>query len=245
MMTKEKTAKKSATKEKVSKEKAVTKTAAKTSTKKKVAKEKVAKEKVAKEKKPKKTAEEMKKIRAEAVKKRAAKEKLIKERDIASAKQKSKRKSGRESTYTEAIAKEICEEVGSTTFSLKELCNRNPHWPCKQAIAKWRSKYENFGESYARAKARQADLLAEEIWEIADNESNDLIETEKGVAGNSTKVARDRLRVDTRKWIACKMLPKVYGNQRHIESLEAQNELLRKELIELRIKLDKDYKREY
>jgi hypothetical protein len=58
-----------------------------------------------------------------------------------------------------------------------------------------------FGKQYARAREAGYQLLADEIVEIADAE------------GDQTAVQRDRLRVDTRKWMLSKMLPKVYGEK--------------------------------
>jgi len=69
---------------------------------------------------------------------------------------------------------------------------------------------------YARAKEEMAEHFAEEMLEIADDGSNDWIERELE-RGNVIKVAdhehiaRSRLRVDTRKWLMSKLLPKRYG----------------------------------
>ncbi len=52
---------------------------------------------------------------------------------------------------------------------------------------------------YARARERQADFGADEIREIADNQSLD---------PNSRRVM-----VDARKWIASKLMPRVYGDR--------------------------------
>jgi Bacteriophage Sf6, terminase small subunit-like len=76
---------------------------------------------------------------------------------------------------------------------------------------------EAFSQQYARAKQRQADRFAEELLEIADEGRNDWIERE--LPGGSTlrvadheHIQRSRLRVDTRKWLMSKMLPKKYGD---------------------------------
>jgi hypothetical protein len=71
---------------------------------------------------------------------------------------------------------------------------------------------------YARAKEEMAEHFAEEMLEIADDGSNDWIERELE-RGNVIKVAdhehiaRSRLRVDTRKWLMSKLLPKKYGEK--------------------------------
>ena len=57
-------------------------------------------------------------------------------------------------------------------------------------------------------------MLADELVEISDDSTNDTIVTEDGkVVTNQEVVARSRLRVDTRKWMLAKMLPKVYGEK--------------------------------
>jgi len=81
----------------------------------------------------------------------------------------------------------------------------------------------HFREQYARAREAQAHHLADELLEIVDDGKNDWMErrseAEKG-AGISTgwvlngeHVQRSRLRVDSRKWFASKVLPKIYGDK--------------------------------
>lgn len=73
---------------------------------------------------------------------------------------------------------------------------------------------EEFSKQYARAREAQADTLADEILEIADDTSRDTIATEKnGEQPNSEWITRSRLRVDARKWLASKMAPKKYGDR--------------------------------
>jgi hypothetical protein len=54
--------------------------------------------------------------------------------------------------------------------------------------------------------------VIDELLEIADDSSNDqIIDTEGEIHFNSQAVQRARLRIDTRKWLACKLVPRVYG----------------------------------
>lgn len=56
--------------------------------------------------------------------------------------------------------------------------------------------------------------MAEEILEIADNGENDTYIDEHGnKRTDHDVVARSRLRVDARKWLASKMAPKRYGDK--------------------------------
>ena len=68
-------------------------------------------------------------------------------------------------------------------------------------------------EQYARAREAQADKMAEDILAIADDGRNDTYQTDDGTATNHDVIARSRLRVDARKWLASKMAPKKYGEK--------------------------------
>jgi transposase-like protein len=80
-------------------------------------------------------------------------------------------------------------------------------------VLKWEDADPEFAQQYARARATGYKLLADEIIEIADDSSGDVIQTESGPKADSEFAARSRLRVDTRKWMLSKMLPKVYGDK--------------------------------
>jgi hypothetical protein len=77
----------------------------------------------------------------------------------------------------------------------------------------WVDSDAQFSEQYAHARTRGYQLLADEIIEISDDSSGDVIDTDNGQKANAEFVARSRLRVDSRKWMLSKMLPKVYGDK--------------------------------
>lgn len=93
--------------------------------------------------------------------------------------------------------------------------------PHVATVLRWLGKDEHaaFREQYARAREAQADVLADESIEIADDATNDWMEVnaadEKGEKYrlNGEHVQRSRLRVDTRKWFASKLAPKKYGDK--------------------------------
>ncbi|WP_315823022.1 hypothetical protein [Paraflavitalea speifideaquila] len=96
--------------------------------------------------------------------------------------------------------------------------------PAVSTVLKWlRENREDFSAQYARAKEEQADFMIEEMIEIADDGTNDLMTIEKGDISyeveNKEVTNRSKLRVETRKWIASKLKPKKYG-----EKLETKNE---------------------
>lgn len=125
---------------------------------------------------------------------------------------------GRPSSYNPEIAAEICAEL-ALGQSLRKVCLPE-HRPAVSTIFYWIGTIPEFSEQYEKAKAECADFLAEEIIEIADDGTNDYMESldpeTGGVIGyklNGEHVQRSRLRVDARKWIAAKLKPKKYGDR--------------------------------
>ena len=126
---------------------------------------------------------------------------------------------GRSSTYTDEIGQAICSEVSTCTDSLAQICARNSEFPTPKCVNGWRLTYPSFGLMYAHAKGIQADLLAEEVLSIADDGSKDTIIDEDGKERCDHEwVQRSRLKIDARKWIACKLMPKVYGDKQQVDT---------------------------
>lgn len=126
---------------------------------------------------------------------------------------------GRPSSYTDELGKAICKAVSTSTDSLAQICAQNPEFPSPKCIYEWRIDYPLFGNMYALAKGMQADLLAEEILSIADDSSKDtIIDAEGNERCDHEWAHRSRLKIDARKWIACKLMPKVYGDKQQVDS---------------------------
>lgn len=93
--------------------------------------------------------------------------------------------------------------------------------PQKRTVLKWLEEREDFRTQYARAREEQADHLAEEIVEIADEDPALAFAAERRDGGEEVEVARvdsaavahQRLRIDARKWFASKVAPKKYGDK--------------------------------
>lgn len=118
-------------------------------------------------------------------------------------------KMGRPSEFTQEIADEICELliVGK---SLRSICLAET-MPNAGTVCRWLASNKDFREQYASARDAQADTLADEILDIADDGSNDFMGEDEKYNGDA--VARSKLRVDARKWIAAKLKPKKYGDR--------------------------------
>jgi hypothetical protein len=116
---------------------------------------------------------------------------------------------GRLSTYTQEIADAICERI-SEGHSLRTICAVDG-MPSVPTVCRWVLDNDEFAEQYARARRMQAELLADQLFGIADDDTKDItgeLEMPNGVA-----VQRSRLMVDTRKWYLSKVLPKIYGDK--------------------------------
>ncbi|HLW29203.1 MAG TPA: hypothetical protein VKY54_15855 [Kiloniellales bacterium] len=127
------------------------------------------------------------------------------------------KKIGRPTLYTPELAEAICLRL-SEGESLRSVC-RDEAMPAKQTVLRWIARHDEFRAQYAKAKEEGAEALAEEIFDIADDGSNDWMEQldkEGNVVGwklNGEHVQRSRLRIDTRKWYLSKILPKKYGDR--------------------------------
>lgn len=123
-----------------------------------------------------------------------------------------KRKVGRPTKYTTKFAHEFCEMVAVTSKGIKTLCNENAHWPNSDTIYTWLAKYKEFSDLYARAKRQQVEVIIDEILTIADDSSRDnVINGEGKVMVDHEHINRAKLRIDTRKWLAAKLVPRLYG----------------------------------
>lgn len=150
-------------------------------------------------------------------------------------------KCGRPSDYTEELAEIICLRLAEGE-SLRSVC-RDDDMPSKQAVLRWLARNEAFRAQYVRAKAEGAEAIAEELFDIADDGTNDWMEKlDKdgeaiGYQLNGEHVQRSKLRIDTRKWYLSKILPKKYGDRiQHDQSITMTNltdEELDKKLMEL------------
>jgi hypothetical protein len=118
---------------------------------------------------------------------------------------------GRPSEFSQETADAICLRLIEGD-SLRTICKAD-EMPAASTVFKWLSERPVFSEQYARAREAQADHLAEEILQIADDGENDTYQTDNGPAVNQDVIQRSKLRVDARKWLAGKMAPKKYGDK--------------------------------
>jgi hypothetical protein len=121
----------------------------------------------------------------------------------------------RPSTFTQEIADAICERLMAGQ-SLRTIC-KDEDMPAASTVFRWLTLNASFSEQYARAREIQADLMFDDVLEIADDARNDWMarnaSEDVGWTLNGEHVQRSKLRVDARKWMAGKLAPKKYGER--------------------------------
>lgn len=124
---------------------------------------------------------------------------------------------GRPSKFTEKLGAEICQRLADGE-SLRAIC-RDEHMPSESTVRAWALELDTpFSAQYAKARDLQAQRWSDELLDIADDGTNDWMERqgkdgEPALVVNGEAIARSRLRVDTRKWLLSKVLPKKYGER--------------------------------
>ena len=104
------------------------------------------------------------------------------------------------SPYSRQVGDQILNGIASGK-SLNEVCKAKG-MPDPRSVFNWVQANPEFATRYDLAKEERAHLLADQILAIAD-----------APARTSEEVQRNRLRVDARKWLASKLLPRVYADR--------------------------------
>lgn len=131
----------------------------------------------------------------------------------------SERPVGRPSDFTPEIAEYICGKIAEGK-SMRSICAEDS-MPSLPTVFSWMRKFPEFLKQYETAMEMRAVYYSEELMEIADDGTNDWMLNNRpdnpGWVANGEALQRSRLRVDTRKWVASKLLPKKYGDKVGVE----------------------------
>lgn len=127
---------------------------------------------------------------------------------------------GRPSDYSPELAAKICSELAEGR-SLRDVCS-DDGMPAESTVRAWAlENREGFSAQYARAREIGYHAMADELMDIADDGRNDWMkrqgDEDSGWQANGEHIQRSRLRVDARKWMLSKVLPKVYGEKQEID----------------------------
>ena len=126
---------------------------------------------------------------------------------------------GRPSDYSPEIAATICARMAEGD-SVRTICAADD-MPALSTVFRWLSLHADFSDQYAKAAEERTRFLAEDMLDIADDGTNDWMEVNGkdsvGWRENGEAISRSRLRVDTRKWLLSKLVPKKYGDRASVE----------------------------
>lgn len=136
-----------------------------------------------------------------------------------------------EDIYSEQIALEICQIIANTELTINDICKLREDYPKPSTIVGWRITHQDFANMYDNAKKTQTELWIDQIRREAEDESNDFYESKDGLKPNPVAVARSKLKIESMKWMATKILPRIYGDRitndmtLHIKQEHALDEL--------------------
>jgi hypothetical protein len=109
----------------------------------------------------------------------------------------------------------VCNDLEETHLGLIEICRRNK--TSRTSFNRWLKESDENWNTYTRARELQLDYLEELLRETAFNESKDS-EVDFKVNIGANHIQRDRLKVDTLKFILGKLRNKKWGDKLDVTS---------------------------
>lgn len=125
-------------------------------------------------------------------------------------------KIGRPTDFTQELADTICNRIAGGE-SLRRICLEED-MPEARTVHYWliKEEHKSFFQQYARARDVQAEVMFEELLEIAD--ASDKVVKSGAEKKSGAYSQNQRLKVDTRKWYLSKVLPKKFGDKLDLTS---------------------------
>lgn len=136
-----------------------------------------------------------------------------------------KRPRGRETKFTWALGRTICERIARGE-TLTSMCKEDGFPVHINTIMDWVREDigPGFGGMYARARLTQADVWADELHDISRTPTTGIITTTiDGPNGRIVKtieqdaIEHRRLQVDSKKWLLARLNRKKYGDNAKFE----------------------------
>lgn len=121
-----------------------------------------------------------------------------------------KNKVGRPSSYNNETILNICSQIAEGN-PLTVICKQK-EMPSLSTVFKWLSENKEFSDMYMRAHEMQADVMAAEIAELADEKPRTYVDNNGAIKIDPAWVNNQRNRIDARKWTASKLKPRKYGD---------------------------------
>lgn len=121
---------------------------------------------------------------------------------------------GRPTKYNAKLADDICTRL-IRGESLISIC-RDEDMPDETQVYRWLTEKPEFRQKYSTARELQTERFVEETISIADElPVHEVPDVDGGTSMriDAAGISRNKLRVDTRKWWASKLLPRKYGDK--------------------------------
>jgi hypothetical protein len=118
--------------------------------------------------------------------------------------------------WTDDQKDKACAEViarVSNGMSLSKACMGDDWLPPRKTFEGWCDADPLLAAEYARAREDRADAIFEECIEIADRQGADVVTFDGVDTIDHNVIARNKLMIDTRRWMLGKMQPKKYGDK--------------------------------
>ena len=137
------------------------------------------------------------------------------------------KKTGAPTTFNQRTADLICIMI-SEGMSLRKILKEDKTGllPAQSTVYEWLLRYPDFAEQYTRAREEQADTLADEIIDIADEQPEIVAVTDKRTGEliehklDGAFLQWQKNRIEARKWSGLKLKPKKYGDKLGLHGVE-------------------------
>jgi len=123
---------------------------------------------------------------------------------------------GRPTSFSEPLISSICDRL-CLGEAIRTIC-KEPNMPSTTTVFRWLGNdevpaFRAFKDRYAKSRRIGLEMIADEMLEIADASA---INTATGMI-DSGLVQKQRLQIDTRKWLLSKLNPTKYGDKTALE----------------------------
>lgn len=142
--------------------------------------------------------------------------------------------------YSLELATRICDLL-ATGVSVAKICKAKD-MPHETTVYGWLYQHPEFLAQYRGARIAGCERIADELFAIVDDGSNDWIKR-KTAAGKDEIVAdhehisRSRLRFDARRWYLSRLVPKVFGDRVELTGAEGKPLIPEQSMLEVGRKL--------
>lgn len=107
-------------------------------------------------------------------------------------------------------AEQVIELIGEEALSIRKACEKVDMKPSTFLL---HVEKEGLAERYARAREARADMLFDEMIEIADEPIGQAIDENGNTRLDSGWQQHKKQRIDTRKWMLARMNQRKYGDR--------------------------------